>query len=195
MTRKTAYNSLVFLFAGGVIGVLVKHWPLFTFNFEVSVLDVLALIVTVFLAWWVAEKLEKDSDKERCEKDIIIEKLKAVDELVAKLSEKVSDSEIVSLTSIVAIIGNIDALSTRICNQIRTRYSAMVRDHARLFYEDELTELDNLCTDDADGEMVSESRDNSSVCLYSENRKADINNCATRLSDKIFNLEILINRA
>lgn len=30
----------------------------------------------VIFAWWVAEKLEKDSDKERCEKDIIIEKLK-----------------------------------------------------------------------------------------------------------------------
>ena len=61
MTKKKLYNLLVALAVGIIAGLFIKYFRLFSFDFEVSVFDFFQLIVTVFLAWWVAEKLEKDS--------------------------------------------------------------------------------------------------------------------------------------
>ena len=193
MTKKQAYNLIVFLGAGAFIGLFAKYANMLTFNFEISVFDVFSLIVTAVLAWWVAEKLEKDSDKERCEKEIIIEKLKSVDSLVEKLNSRIED-RVVSLTEITSIINSIDALTNRIIEQIRTRYfSIQLNDN--VIYSNELNLLDVLCTDDGDGGMISTIENGTSVCIYTPERKEDISECSNQLSDKIFNMEILVNRA
>ena len=193
--KKQAYNALAFIFIGVGIGLLVKYFNQLTFNFEVSVFDMFALCVTVILAWWVAEKLEKDSDKERCEKDIIIEKLKSMDELIVKLNEKIESNTIMPLTMVTSIINSIDAHSTRIMEQIRNHYPSVINDHQDADYTNELNQLDDLCTNDADGGMVSGIDNDVSVCIYSPERVEDIGVYSNLLSDKIFNLEILVNRA
>lgn len=193
--KKQAYNALAFIFIGVGIGLLVKYFNQLTFNFEVSVFDMFALCVTVILAWWVAEKLEKDSDRERCEKDIIIEKLKSMDELIVKLNEKIESNTIMPLTMVTSFINSIDAHSTRIMEQIRNHYPSVINDHQDADYTNELNQLDDLCTNDADGGMVSGIDNDVSVCIYSPERVEDIGVYSNLLSDKIFNLEILVNRA
>lgn len=193
MTKKTAYNILSFLFLGLALGLFVKYFRQLTFDFEVSVFDMFALGVTVALAWWVAEKLEKDSAKERCEKDIIIEKLKSMDALVEKLNNKIDDEDLVILTSVTSIIGSIDAHSLRITDQIRLHYPAVLNQDVD--YTAELDQLDDLCTNDEDGGMESVIEGGLSVCQFTPERKEEISSCANLLSDKIFNLEILVNRA
>lgn len=195
ISKKQAYNVLVFTAIGVGAGLLVKHVNQLTFNFEVSVFDMFALCVTAALAWWVAEKLEKDSDKERCEKEILIEKFKSMDELIEKLNEKIESDTIIPLTMVTSIINSIDALSTRIMEQIRIHYPSVLRKYPDANYMEELNKLDDLCTNDADGGMVSDIERNVSVCVYSPERVEDIGECSNLLSDKIFNLEILVNRA
>ena len=195
ISKKKVYNVLAFITIGVGAGLFVKHVNQLTFNFEVSVFDMFALCVTVALAWWVAEKLEKDSDKERCEKDIIIEKLKSMDELIDKLNEKIESDTIIPLTMVTSVINSIDALSTRIMEQIKNHYPSVIREHPDAVLVEELNQLDNLCTNDADGGMVSDIEHDVSVCVYTPERVADIWVCANSLSDKIFNLEILVNRA
>jgi len=58
-----------------------------------------------------------------------------------------------------------------------------------------VNQLDDLCTNDADGGMVSGIDNDVSVCIYSPERVEDIGVYSNLLSDKIFNLEILVNRA
>lgn len=193
--KKRAYNILVFLIIGAALGLFVKYVKQLTFDFEVSVFDLFALGITAALAWWVAEKLEKDSDKERCEKDIIIEKLRSMDSLIVTLNDKIEENDIVSLTSVTSLIGSIDAHSTRITEQIRNHYPKVLQDNKEADYAEELNNLDELCTDDTDGGMVSSIDNGISVCIYTPERKEDISTYSNLLSDKIFNLEILVNRA
>lgn len=193
--KKQVYNILVLFFAGIVVGVIIKYFKSFTFNFEVSVFDVFALFVTAALAWWVAEKLEKDSAKERCEKDIIIEKLKSMDGLVEKLNKEIEEDDLVILTSVTSIINSIDAHSERIMEQLKKHYPSVRTDKEDVNYMAELELLDNLCTDDADGGMASLVEKGLTVCQYTPERKDEISTCTNQLSDKIFNLEILVNRA
>lgn len=193
--KKRAYNILAFLIFGVALGLFIKYAKQLTFDFEVPVFDLFALGVTATLAWWVAEKLEKDSDKERCEKDIIIEKLRSMDSLIVKLNDIIEENDIVSLTSITSIIGSIDAHSTRIVEQIKSHYPEVLQDNEKADYSEELNSLDELCTDDTDGGMVSDINNGISVCIYTPERKEDISTYSNLLSDKIFNLEILVNRA
>lgn len=195
ISKKKVYNVLALIIVGIVIGLFIRYFKLLTFNFEVSVFDVFTLIVTAILAWWVAEKLEKDSDKERCEKDIIIEKLKSMDGLIEKLNSKVDEDDLVVLTSVTSIIDSIDAHSLRIMEQIRKHYPSVLEDNEDVDYSTELDRLDDLCTNDEDGGMESLVEDGLSVCQYTPERKEDISSCSNQLSDKIFNLEILVNRA
>lgn len=195
ISKKKVYNVLAFVAVGIVLGLIIKYFNMLTFNFEVSVFDLFALLVTIAIAWWVAEKLEKDSDKERCEKDIIIEKLKSMDGIVEKLNNKIEDEDMVILTSVTSLIDSIDAHSLRILEQIRKHYPAVLNDNEDVNYTEELDQLDNLCTNDADGGMESLIDGDLSVCQYTSERKDEINSCTNQLSDKIFNLEILVNRA
>ena len=195
ISKKKVYNILALLVVGIAIGLFLRYFNMLTFNFEVSVFDMFALLVTAILAWWVAEKLEKDSDKERCEKDIIIEKLKSMDGLVEKLNNKIDEDDLVVLTSVTSIIDSIDAHSLRIIEQIRKHYPSVLTENEDVDYSTELNQLDDLCTNDADGGMESLVEDGLSVCQYTPERKEDISSCSNQLSDKIFNLEILVNRA
>lgn len=191
--KRIIYNILAFLGIGVTIGLFLKIYKMLSFNYEVSIFEVFALVVTVILAWWVAEKLEKDSDKERCEKDIIIEKLKSMDGLVEKLTNEISDEDLVTLTSVTSIIGSIDAHSLRITEQIKAHYPTVLNQNVD--YSAELNLLDDLCTNDEDGGMECVIDGGLSVCQYTSERKEEIGSCANLLSDKIFNLEILVNRA
>lgn len=193
--KKVAYNVIVFFLVGCIIGIIVKHWKFVSFNFEISAFDCFALIVTAALAWWVAEKLEKDSDKERNEKDILIDKLKYLDEQIGKLDEIALYTELVPLGKVVTIIGNFYAVTNHIEKVINERYPAVYKNNPEASYLPELDSLDFICTDDTDGGMVSEERNNETICIYSEDRKNNIMSYSVSISEKIFVLQILINRA
>lgn len=62
-------------------------------------------------------------------------------------------------------------------------------------FQNELNQLDDLCTNDEDGGMETIIIDGNSVCQYTSERKNDIGSCTNLFSDKLFNLEILVNRA
>lgn len=198
MTRKQVYNILVFLFFGGVFGLLIKYWHLFTFNFEVSVFDVIALISTVILAWWVAKKLERDSAVERCEKDILIEKLKQMEGLVENVGQKTSVPGIVQLTDVIASIDKFDKLSNRVLETIEQRFSNII--NPNVDYRSDFEFLDNLCSNDqvegfADNSIVMDEDDGVSTCIYSQERRDAIEQKTLEIIDRLFKLQLLMNRA
>lgn len=198
MTSKQVYRILFFLITGGLVGIIVKHWHLFTFDFEVSVFDVLTLVVTAFLAWWVAKKLERDSAVERCEKDILIEKLKIMEGLVENVGQKTSITGIVQLTDVIALIDKFDKLSNRVTNSIDQRYSKLIS--SDVDYHSDIELLDNLCSNDSlegfpSNSIVMDEKDGVSTCIYSQERRDAIEQKVLDIIDKLFSLQLLLNRA
>lgn len=196
MTKKRVYNLLVALFVGSIIGVTIKYFSHFTFDFEISVFDFFQLVVTVFLAWWVAEKLEKDSTIERCEKDILIEKIKAMDGIVADLRQMVLSSDIVPLTDVNRLIGSFDEVSNRVIDTLEHNYNTILSD-VENDYRNDIDALDNLCTnDEQDPDSIAvEERDGKSICIYEAVRLNSILSSASGIQDKLFRLQLLLNRA
>ena len=196
MTRKRIYNLAFFLAIGVIFGLLIKYFTHFTWDFKVSAFDAFQLIVTAFLAWWVAEKLEKDSTIERCEKDILIEKIKAMDGIVAALRKIVLSSDIVPLTDVNRLIGSFDEVSNRVLETLEHNYSTILSD-AENDYRDDIEALDNLCTNDGqDPDSIAvEERDDKSICIYEAERLNSILSSASGIQDKLFRLQLLLNRA
>ena len=198
MTRKRVYNTIVFVFIGCVLGVVVKYWSFLTFNFEVNVFDVLTLIITVFLAWWVTTKLEKDSTAERFEKDILIEKLKVMEGVMENIKQKATETEIVPLSDVIALINKFDVLSHRVLDSIENRYKSLVK--VEVDYRKDLDELDDLCSNDKsetfpDNSIVMEEKDGISTCIYSKDRVDAIDQKSSDIINKLFNLQLLLNKA
>ena len=191
--KKVIYNIGAFFAIGVVIGLVIKYWRMLTFNFEVSAFDSFSLVVTVMIAWWVAQKLERDTSQERCEKDIIIEKLKMLDELIERLNHKIVDEDNVLLSSVTSIINSIDAHTNRIREQIKNHYPSVL--NSDVDFIDELNQLDDFCTNDEGDGIESIIVEGNTVNRYTSDRKNIISSYANSLSDKIFNLEILVNRA
>lgn len=198
MNRKKVYNIAAFLFAGIILGVIIKYWSSLSFDFKISVFDVFTLIVTAFLAWWVAEKLEKGSTMERCEKDILIEKIKTMDYFIDSIQTKIVSGEAVPLSDVNELIHKFDILSTRVSGVIEQRYNSLFEDE-RNDYRNDLENLDDLCTNDNLDEMPDsiriEERDGVSTCTYTIPRKEAIDDITSNISDKLFALQILLNRA
>lgn len=198
MTKTQVRNLFLLIAAGLVLGCLVRYWPLITFDFEIALFDVLTLIVTVFLAWWVAKKLEKDSAVERCEKDILIEKLKLMEGIIESVKQKVTATEIVQLSDVIAQIGNFDVLSNRVLGIIEKQYNSIMNEEVD--YRGDFELLDNMCTNDNfDGfsvnSIVMDEHNGVSTCMYSQERRDAIETKASEILDKIFNLQLLLNRA
>ena len=198
MDKKKVYNIIVFLLAGIILGIIIKYWSSLSFDFEISVFDVFTLIVTAFLAWWVAEKLEKGSTMERCEKDILIEKIKMMDNFIESIQNKIVSSEAVPLSDVNELIHKFDILSTRVSGVIEQRYSSLFEDEHN-DYRNDLDGLDDLCTNDELEGMPNsisiEDRDGISTCTYTMSRKEAIDDVTSSISDKLFALQILLNRA
>lgn len=196
MTRKRIYNLAFFLAIGIIFGLLIKYFTHFTWDFKVSAFDAFQLIVTAFLAWWVAEKLEKDSAQERSEKDILIEKLKVMDEIVGELKRIVLSKDIVPLTDVSRLIGNFDEISHRVVETLEKNYASIFSSEENKYIVD-LNILDILCSDDnyRPNEIVLEERDNALTCMYSPARLNDILGTASVIQDKLFKLQLLLNRA
>lgn len=196
MTRKRIYNLAFFLAIGVIFGLLIKYFNHFTWDFEVSAFDAFQLIVTAFLAWWVAEKLEKDSAQERNEKDILIEKLKVMDEAVGELKRIILSKDIVPLTDVNRLIGNFDEISHRVVETLKNNYSSILSSEENKYITD-LNLLDTLCSDDnyRPHEIAIEERDNALACMYSPARLNDILGTASIIQDKLFKLQLLLNRA
>lgn len=191
--KKVIYNIGAFFAIGVVIVLVIKYCQMLTFNFEVSAFDMFSLVVTIMIAWWVAQKLERDTSQERCEKDIIIEKLKMLDELIERLNHKIVDEDNVLLSSVTSIINSIDAHTNRIREQIKNHYPSVL--NSDVDFIDELNQLDDFCTNDEGDGIESIIVEGNTVNRYTSDRKNIISSYANSLSDKIFNLEILVNRA
>lgn len=197
MIRKKEYNIIACFIVGVFFGLIVKYVDLFSFDFEISVFDAFQLAVTAFLACWVVVKLEKDSAIERCEKDILIEKLKVLEDIISHL-KTMALGDIVPLSDVVTQIGACDILSNRVLTTIQKRYPSLLSNQDN-DYRTDMTDLDDLFTNDQIESMPNsiliDDQNGIATCVYTPPRLDAIVSKLSDISNKLFNLQILLNRA
>ena len=198
MTRKKAHSVILCFILGLVFGLFAKYVDLFSFDFEISVFDAFQLAVTAFLACWVVVKLEKDSAIERCEKDILIEKLKVLEDIISHLKPIAVNNEIVLLSDVVTQIGAFDMLSNKVIDIMQSRYPSLLSNQDN-DYRTDMADLDDLFTNDQIESMsdsiLIENKNGITTCVYAPFRLDAIVSKLSDISNKLFNLQILLNRA
>lgn len=74
---------------GIVIGKFVNILPHFKVDETVNLVDVLSIIATLFLAWYVSKILDKEQQDSRGEKDLILKRIEDIYQLIDESHRKV----------------------------------------------------------------------------------------------------------
>ena len=110
---------------GWVLGQSIENIAFFTYSHEISLIDVISLIVTVFMAWYVSRILEKSIQDKRTEKDLILSKIDEVDQAINSLILLNSSESTVSYVKVVHILTKSRKWSVRFWNIIDQKYKGL----------------------------------------------------------------------
>ncbi len=83
---------IVSLLLGIVIGVGTQHYyPAFPFEEQIDIVEFATLLVTIFLAVYIPNFLEKSMHNKRSEKNVIIRKIETLQETVTSVNRVVTE--------------------------------------------------------------------------------------------------------
>lgn len=199
MSMRQIINCIVlcvlFFLAGFAIVVIVRNWGQLDFDFKVPVVDVMTLGLTVFLAWWVAGKLEKDQSEERFEKELLIKKYDELDKQLVDFKKWVDGNGTFLASLMDGTLTDLRKLAFRIENELCDRYK---KESSRVIkigsLQEKLTSLKRLCT------FLPENNNTDEILLmddeycYGAERLQQIDDEILKIRDAIFRHELLLNR-
>ena len=91
MIKHIIIGIILFIF-GVLIGMGLNHYyPLFEFKDKIDIIQLSTLVVTIFLAVYVPLFLEWNMHNKRSEKDVIIQKIEALQVTIRTVNQKVSE--------------------------------------------------------------------------------------------------------
>lgn len=89
--------ALLLIIAGWTLGQVLENISLFTLDWSISLSDVLAIMVELFLACYIAQLIEKGIQDQRVEKDFFINELSETQQTLSELERNCSGSTNLSL--------------------------------------------------------------------------------------------------
>lgn len=187
-------SSLFFLVSFAIV-VIIRYRKLIDFDFNLPVIDVMTLSFTVFLAWWVADKLEKDHSEERFEKELLIKKIEELDSQLIEFKKWVDSDGTFLATIMDRALTDLRKMAYRIERELSSRYKkekSKFDDIGSL--QAELTELKRYCT------FITDEGNPEHILLidgeycYGAERHDQIDEKIFLIRDMILRHELLINR-
>lgn len=88
-------------------------WPFFSIEKSINLVDVLSILITSYIAYYVVRVLEKKGTEDRHEKDLILSRIGELESIIQQCSVDMSDGEI-SYTDASAYFGKSTLLTNRI---------------------------------------------------------------------------------
>lgn len=133
---------------GWVLGQYIENIAFFTYSYEISLIDVISLIVTAFMAWYVSRILEKNIQDKRTEKDLILSKIDEVDQAINSLILLNSSESTVSYVKVVHILTKSRKWSVRFWNIIDQKYKGLSNKEKDNYTSmlNKMREVNVLCT-------------------------------------------------
>lgn len=87
-------KCLFLLVLGGLIGFFSVQWTLFEFDYKIVLVDLINLIVTASLGYYIATYLQNKQGSSRVEKDLLIEEVKKVKIDLDRINSFVENNQI-----------------------------------------------------------------------------------------------------
>lgn len=187
------FVAVVFFALGWIVGLFAENWSWFVFSNEVSLLDVISLVITTAIGLYIADVIQKNLESKRVEKDIIFGQFNYVEEYLSELSSEVSKEQTDGTVDVLAKIGSCRKFWTKIVKMIKEMYGIdPVKDNIN---PNEFIKLNQLCTKTA----IIGATDDSVLAKdgkvsYSDTRKNEIFSEIDRIRMTIVDLKLLINK-
>ncbi len=178
---------------GWVIGLFVENWSWFVFSNEVSLIDVIALVITTTIGIYVADVIQGNLDSKRVEKDIIFGQFNYVEQYLSELRSEVAKHETDGTVDVMAKIGGCRKFWSKIVNMIQEKYEIDLQKER--INPNEFITLNQLCTTTP----IVGSEDDSvlarnGIVTYNDTRKNEIFTEIDRIRMIIIDLKLLINQ-
>lgn len=194
MKKKESSLALaILLFFVGVVAGKLMDFPIFKLDKSISIIDALSLIATVFVAIYVARKIESDLLRSQNECSFYVAEIENIEKRVNRLNDYINTDQIIYYQSIVGSV-----------HQVRLKKNSLFRYLAK--HSAELDERNNpvmqritsvqkslksLLTDTSrSGVDATEG-----IVHYSKEVMSDISSTICILQDLLFELKLEVNNS
>lgn len=116
MLGKIGQNSIIavlFLIIGWTACVIFQDFAILSFNMSISTTEVIAIVVDIFLAWYIVSVLEKNAHNSRVEKEFYLKELDDIFSVFSEMEQTCAKQTVLSLDVVVSGL----ARSKRIFNR------------------------------------------------------------------------------
>lgn len=185
--------AIVIFALGWAAGLFAENWSWFVISNEVSLLDVLSLVITTVIGLYVAVVIQNNLESKRFEKEIIFGQFNFVEQYLSELRTEVLKVQSEGTVDIVAKIGGCRKFWNKIVIVIKEKYGIDLSKYN--ITPNEFIKLNQLCTStpiigDQDDSVIAK---NGKV-TYSDTRKNEIFSEIDRIRMIIVDLKLLINQ-
>lgn len=185
--------AFVIFALGWVVGLFAENWSWFEFSNEVSLLDVISLVITTAIGLYVAVVIQNNLENKRAEKEIIYGQFNFVEQYLTELRSEVSKEQTEGSNDIVAKIGGCRKFWSKIVSLIKEKYGIDLSKYN--INPNEFIKLNQLCT----STPIIGVQDDSVIAQdgkvsYSETRRNEIYSEIDRIRMTIVDLKLLINQ-
>ena len=108
--------------------VFIRNIDQLDFDFSIRFVELLTLGITVFLAWWVAKRLEKGVSEERFEKELLINKLADLDGELKEFKNWIDKGSSFLATLMESKLKEYRSVSSQISSELTCRYDSISKD-------------------------------------------------------------------
>lgn len=188
---------LAFFAIGWVVGLFVYDWDLFKYDFNLSLFDVLSLIITSAIGIYVAQSIQTSLERKKVERDIIFARLDYVEKSIEQLINDILQNPSVSTFKVTACISSCRRSWVKSNKIICETYPNSFNNNSNMELTRKLSscfiKLNQLTSgeEEIDGVRMIEVADNQST--FHERRKAEISCKIDEIKNVIIDLKLIIS--
>ena len=187
--------SVLIMLGSFALIVIIRYWSEIDFEFKIPAIEVISLGITIFLAWWVANKIEKGRTEERFEKQLIIDKLKDLDCCLKDFKQWIDVGGSFLSSLVVGKLTEYRGMASSISAALAENYKTISKDYnGRKSLPGRLTVLKKMCTFipcyPQDDEIVLVEDEYS----YNSDRVDKIDKMIDMIRQEIFQLQLRVNK-
>lgn len=194
LKNKCFYISAIVCILVGIAIGLPFSIEGFSFSWKIEIFDIITLIITVVLAIYVANSLERRVQDDRIEKELHIEQINQIERLLNEI-EDITRGDNIQYNNIISRISKIRIKKNNVFKAMEEclpEYDSSLKERTGNITQT-IEFLKRLLTDTSVGsnpDVVMKD----GILTYSISRISEINNAICGLENELYRLKIILNR-
>jgi Ca2+/Na+ antiporter len=197
--QKIIQNSIIFL-SILIFGILLGKfldWPYLKLDQNVNLVDLISVLLTLLLAYFVVKVIEKEKEDYREEKNLLLKRLERIDDLIEEIHESI-ESDQIHYSKAAAMIKNI-SVNLNCLFRVKLNPAITIDRNTNQVFTIQLKRLRNLLTNTPmiDASQINKSdlplEVKSGILKISKSRVIEIETELEKLRILVFELQLKIN--